>query len=365
MVDFALVLPDLKGGGAERRMLTLATRLQAKGYQVEFVLMQQQGELLADVPDVIPVACLHAPRTRHVLKTLRHYLKHRRPRYLIVNLWPLTVMAVLARLLSPVKPDLAIVECNNLTEQYRTKGKWFLTILRLSIRLTYPLADYRVTVSGGVADQLAALSGIARERFTVIYNPVRAAPQITGGKREQAEAIWQSGTAKRILTVGSFKPQKNHTLLLRAFAQLSKEREAVLMLLGEGALRATIEAEAASLGIAERVRLPGFHADPLAFYQTADVFVLSSNYEGLPNVLLEALACGTPIVSTNCPFGPEEILRGGQDGMLVPMEDATALARAMTAMLDHPSDPAQLRRRAADFSADAYAKRFIEMFGAG
>jgi glycosyltransferase involved in cell wall biosynthesis len=176
-----------------------------------------------------------------------------------------------------------------------------------------------------------------------------------------AQALWNVPPSGRILTVGSFKAEKNHPLLLRAFARLAQVPEARLMLLGAGAGEVALRALAVELGISERVIFAGFHPDPTPFYLTADLFVLSSDNEGFGNVIVEALACGIPVVSTDCPSGPREILRDGKFGRLVPVGNAVALANAMAESLAATHDTVALKARAQDFSVDKTVNRYKKL----
>jgi glycosyltransferase involved in cell wall biosynthesis len=176
----------------------------------------------------------------------------------------------------------------------------------------------------------------------------------------EAEKIWSCPPGKRILTVGSFKDQKNHQLLLRSFSQMISA-EARLMLVGTGQSEVNLRALAADLGIADRVIFAGFHPDPTPFYMTADLFVLSSDYEGFGNVIVEAMACGTPVVSTDCPSGPAEILENGRYGRLVPVNNPSALATAMRVALAETPDRAMLQKRAAEFSSAIAAQRYLDL----
>jgi glycosyltransferase involved in cell wall biosynthesis len=165
-----------------------------------------------------------------------------------------------------------------------------------------------------------------------------------------------------IVATGRLAPQKNFPLLLQAFALLRRQRPARLLILGEGRLRPQLEALIAELGLGEDVALPGFVTNPYAAFARASLFVLSSDYEGLGNVLIEAMACGCPVVSTNCPSGPAEILEGGRLGELVPVKDAAALSAAMLRALDTPRASADaLRRRGAYFSQERSAERYLEL----
>ncbi|MFN3591959.1 MAG: glycosyltransferase, partial [Thermaurantiacus sp.] len=164
----------------------------------------------------------------------------------------------------------------------------------------------------------------------------------------------------RILTAGRMKPQKNHALLIRAFARLELP-SARLAILGDGRSEAATRALVAEMDLQTRVLMPGFVADPGPWLRSADLFVLSSDYEGFGNVLVEALAAGLPIVSTDCPFGPAEILEHGCYGRLVPVGDEGALAAAMADALAEDHDRAALRRRAADFAPDVAARRYASL----
>ncbi len=177
---------------------------------------------------------------------------------------------------------------------------------------------------------------------------------------EIADALWNCPPGDRILTVGSLKDQKNHSLLLRAFARTPGTRSR-LMLLGQGENEGILRAVASDLGISDRIIFAGFHRDPSPFYATADLFVLSSDYEGFGNVIVEALACGCPVVSTDCPSGPAEILENGRFGRLVPVGDAEALAVAISEALAAEHDRELLRRRAEDFSPERAADKYLAL----
>ena len=190
--------------------------------------------------------------------------------------------------------------------------------------------------------------GCDKGAFEVVYNPVptRAVPE--QATLDIADRLWSGQRGARILTVGTMKAVKNHRLLLRAFARLDRP-DALLMFVGDGTGREALLSLARDLGVADRVIFAGFQPDPTPFYKTADLFVLSSNYEGFGNVIVEALATGTPVVSTDCPSGPAEILENGKWGRLTPVGDADALAEAMRASLKDDHDTAALKRRASRF----------------
>lgn len=356
---FSILLPDLRGGGAERINLELAREFARSGHQVEFVLMQARGELLAEAQAGFRVVDLACPRARSLPRALKAYLHRRRPDALLAAMWPLTVIAPMARLWG-YRGRVVVSEHGILSAQYKSWGRPHRAALRASTAAGYRLAHARVGVSSGVADDLAALSGLPRARFDVIHNPVAPRPAPDAATLRSVDALWAVPPGARIVTVGTMKPVKNHPLLLHAFAGL-KSPGTRLMFLGTGAGEAGLRSLAVDLGVADRVVFAGFHADPTPFYRTADLFVLSSDYEGFGNVIVEAMACGTPVVSTDCPSGPAEILENGRYGRLVPVRNLAALAAAMDDALATQLDPAMLKRRAANFAPAIAARRYLEL----
>lgn len=356
----SILLPNLAGGGAERVHIDLAHEFFHGGCEVEFVLMQSQGELLEEARDSFSVIDLATPRARALPFALIRYLRRRRPDTLLAAMWPLTVIGPISARLSGHDCRVLVSEHGILSAQYRYWGRAHRAALRFSMSLGYRLAHSRVGVSAGVATDIAVLSGLHLSAFDVIHNPVPSRPAPSNQAMCDAEALWSGERGARIVTVGNMKPVKNHPLLLRAFAQFDRP-DARLMFVGDGAGRGALSSLARELGVADRVIFAGFHPDPTPFYQTADLFVLSSDYEGFGNVIVEALACGTSVVSTDCPSGPAEILENGKYGRLVPVRDAQALAYAMQQALVAPHDPALLKQRASDFAPEIAAKRYLEL----
>lgn len=343
----AFLLPDMRSGGAERLTIDLMAGMQARGHAVDLVLQRTIGEFLDLVPAGVRLIGLDAPRIRNAFNPLRRYLRDEAPDALIAAMWPLTVMAILANRYSGEKARVIVSDHGALLSQYSGKHRT-LAALRASIRLAYPLAHARVGVSRGLAYNLAGLAGMAADQVTAIYNPV----PVPLRSDVPADDPWQGRPGKRILTIGSLKPQKNHTLLLAAFDRLAASREAVLAIVGTGPIEHELRAEAARRGLADKVLFPGFTATPGDWYAGADLFVLSSDYEGFGNVLVEAMHFGLPVVSTDCPFGPSEILADGRHGALVAKGDHAGLAAAMAIALEAPRQDEHQRARAAEFSVE-------------
>jgi glycosyltransferase involved in cell wall biosynthesis len=354
----AFLLPNLNGGGAERVALRLITSFIQAGYRVELVLVEKRGELLEVVPEGVEIIDLKAARMRSAILPLMRYFRDRPPHAIQVRLWPLTVVGIIARQLARSRVRIVVSDHIALSKQYGD-NPLTLALLKLSTRFFYPKADARVVVAKGSADDLAQLSGISRSSIEVIYNPVTL-PPVDPAADPAIEALWGSRKG-RILTVGSLKSQKNHELLIRSFAKLRRRRPAKLMILGEGELRASLEELARVEGVAEDVIFPGFTTNPWPYYQSADMFVLSSDYEGYPNVLVEAMRCGLTVVSTDCESGPNEILDGGTFGRLVPVGDEQALADAMELGLTSPLEPDLMKERAEKLSGSATTERYLRL----
>jgi glycosyltransferase involved in cell wall biosynthesis len=352
----AFLLPDLRGGGAERVALTLVRDFLGRGHPVDLVLVRAEGELLPLVPSAAEIVDLKARRLLAAILPLARYLRRRRPVGLQARMWPLTVIAILARLVARSKTRIVTSDHVALTEQYGHLRTTFAS-LKATVRAFYPLADARVVVSSGAADDLARISGIPRDRFTVIHNPV---PPAVSTKDPGIEALW-GGAELRIVTAGTLKPQKNQALLIDAFARVRGRRNARLMLVGDGELRGELERQVEAEGLAGEVIFTGFVRNPSDYVATANLFVLSSDYEGFGNVLVEAMRLGVPVVSTDCRSGPSEILGEGRFGRLVPCGDAAALAEAIEASLDSPTPPELLHAQADAISGQRSIDRYLEL----
>ena len=346
-----LLIPDLRGGGAERVAVNLANSFVQRGYAVDVVLLSANGELMAELLPGIRVVDLKANRLRSALFPLVRYLRQSRPAVLLACMWPLTVMALWARTLALVPTRVVVAEHTTWSRDKIASTSWRRRKVGNTMHYAFSGADGIVIVSNGAADDLAHFANLDRKAITVIYNPVvgDAKPP---AQTPLAPAGWWTGLHRKVLAVGTLKSIKDYATLLQAFARLRHRVDARLLILGEGNWRAALEAQARQLGIETSVFMPGFVKDTSPYYQHADLHVLSSIGEGLPTVIIEALEAGTPVVSTDCPSGPREILSDGQFGRLVPVGDAVAIAAAMAESLSATHDTATLKARAQDFSID-------------
>jgi glycosyltransferase involved in cell wall biosynthesis len=353
----AFFLPSFRGGGAERVMITLAQGFAARGLEADVLVAQREGPNLPLQAPGIRIVDLRAHRVLAALTGLAAYLRRERPAAMLSALPHANVVAVWARALARAPTRLVISEHTipslsaTHSEQLRAR------VLPFFMRRAYPKADAIVAVSEGVARDLATLARLPREKITRIYNPV-VGPQLARMAREPLEHDWfRAGQPPVVLGAGRLVAAKDYESLLRAFAAVRARRPARLMILGEGGERGRLERLAGSLGIEADVAMPGFVENPYRYMSRAAVFVLSSRWEGFGNVLVEAMACGAPVVSTDC-YGPREILEDGRHGLLAPVGDAAALARAIDAQLDAPRLSAAAEH-AATFTVESAVERYL------
>ena len=356
----AIVLPNLAGGGVERVRLLLAEQFLAQGYAVDFVLAEPRGERIEDVPEGCRIISLDAPRLLWVPGRLSRYVRRERPDAMLAALWPLTGLAGLALRLARSNIPLVVSEHNDFRKMPSIKP-FERRLLKLFGPWLYGRAARVAAVSRGVNESLVEAARLAPGSIEVIHNPIRQSGSDHPDSADRSLLQWWGAGAIKLIAVGSLKPQKDYPTLLRALRRVRQDREARLIVLGEGPERSRLEALARSEGLAEAVRFPGFRAEPYPFLKQADLFVLSSQWEGLGNVITEALLCGCPVVATDCPSGPAELLDGGRYGTLVPVADPEALATAVTEVLARPHDPSPGIAWASQFMPEATARAYLQL----
>ncbi|MEO3432602.1 glycosyltransferase [Inquilinus sp. CAU 1745] len=362
----AIYLPSLRGGGAERAMATLANGFAARGLSVDLVLANAEGPYLEDVDHhSVRVVDLQSRGVFFSLPGLVRYLRHEQPRVLFSALSHANVVAVWARGLAEIPTRLVISERANLSVTQQFSPGFRQWLVPRFMRAAYPRADRIVAVSAGVADDLAIAINLPRERISVVHNPI-VTETLLRQSNEPLTHPWLAPDAPPlILAAGRLAPQKDFATLIHAFARLRSVRPARLMILGDGIMRDDLMTLAVELGAQKDVAMPGFVDNPFAWMRRSSLFVLSSAFEGLPGVLIQAMACDAPVVSTDCPSGPAEILENGRWGRLVPVGDVSAMAGAMAAALDD-SAPPDVARRALDFGMDQAVDGYLDvMFGRG
>lgn len=363
----ALLMPNW-GGGVEKVVFNLLEGLAGYPLSLDLICDCTEGLDLNQIPAGVRIIDLCVPvqaRFKSALKLvipLMRYLRREKPDVLLSHLVFVNAIAVMARSIARVPVYLALVEHNILfsPDDSSTDGPKSGFLWQL-MRWLYPRADRAIAVSQDLADALQAELHLPPAKVQVIYNPV-----VGDRLYEQARAAlkhpWlQAGQPPVFVAAGRLVPAKDLPTLLQAFARLRQSREARLIILGEGDLREELEGLVRHLELGADVALPGFTHNPYAYMSRAAALVLSSRWEGLPTVLIEAIACGCQVVSTDCPHGPREILAGGRYGRLVPVGDVAALAAAMELALDAPIDRRELERRSRDFSVEKSVAEYLKL----
>jgi glycosyltransferase involved in cell wall biosynthesis len=399
----AFLLDNLRGGGAERVVLNIASEFVALGHAVDLLVCEFRGELCNSIPAGVNLIQLDAggrlaglwsalsatsggipgilsclvsarkiPGSFRYIQALERYLSEDSPAVLFSVLPKANISAVLAAARADVETKIFIGVQNSLSAREargRSDGKGQMHHMITLMRFCYARADGIVAASCGVAEDVIRLLNLDPDRVHVVYNPV----SVTEGLAETSVATthpWlQSDSVPVILGIGRMVKQKNFPLLIRAFAAVRKQVESRLLILGgddssadQMAVRQELQALATELGVADEVGLLGYQPNPQDYLRSARVFVLSSRYEGFGNVIVEALLAGCPVVSTDCPSGPSEILEGGTYGQLVPLDDVDELARAILRALDTAPEPEALRRRGREFSPERAAGKYQQLF---
>jgi glycosyltransferase involved in cell wall biosynthesis len=359
----AFFIRNLDGGGAQKVILNLIKGLVKLGIVPDLVLTQVNGPFLHLIPKGVRIINLNSKQVLPATIPLSRYLKQEKPSVLVANINNSNVAAVMARMLSSASTRLLLVEHSTFSFDrtiFPLKSKFLLPIL---MRCLYPRADTVIAVSNGVAYDLETELCFKQGLVKTIYNPI-VDDEIVAKAKEPLEHPWfQTGQPPVFLTAGRLELQKNISDLIRAFAHLRTKRSARLLILGKGSLQSQLKSLAEELGVGSDVSIPGFIANPYAYMSRSAAFVLSSIYEGLPTVLVEAMACGCPVVSTDCPHGPAEILQDNKYGLLVPVHNPIALAEAMQKILDNPTSQQLLAERTKDFTVDQVVKKYLETMG--
>jgi glycosyltransferase involved in cell wall biosynthesis len=364
----ALFAHSLECGGVERITVNMAQFLASRGYRVDMLLRVAVGDFLTDLPATVRVVELGRSRMRTLLR-LSGYLRRERPRALLALMYPQNEVALVARWLAGTRGRTIVSVRSMLGGQEEIVGfRWSLVrrlhahFVRLLARVCYAWADGIVTVSEGAGNDVAHVTGLPRSRVVVIRNPV-IRPQLFARAAEGVTHPWLAGGGPPvILGVGRLHRIKDFGTLIEAFSLVRAQRKARLVILGEGPERPALQRLARKLGVDGDVDLPGVVANPYPEMRSAKVLALTSRFDALPAVLVEALALGTPIVATDCPSGPAEILRGGRYGELVPVGDPAGVAAAIMRVLTGrsaacPVDPAWLDQ----FREETAMRRYLEL----
>jgi glycosyltransferase involved in cell wall biosynthesis len=359
--DVLILLHDLRGGGAERAMLRLAGGMAAAGRRVHLLLVSAQGDYLSEIPASVTMSHLGGGSVFGAIPAIARALRQMQPKTFLAALTHVNVAAIAAAALAGYKGRLVVSERNQISAKAAAAKSWREKLTYALAPMAYARTDGVVAVSDGVARDLVEFARLPPGLVHYVHNPVYDEGLLVRG-REPAPHPWLiDGAAPVIIAVGRLHEQKDFATLLKAFFDLRRTRAARLIIFGEGPERAALEALVNASPYGQDVALPGFCANPFAAMSRAALLVLSSRWEGFPNVLVEAMSCGAPVAATDCPSGPHEILDGGKYGPLAKVGDAADLTRAMIAALDNPSAGAIAAERAKVFSVERAAQSYLDI----
>ncbi|WP_018142150.1 MULTISPECIES: glycosyltransferase [unclassified Thioalkalivibrio] len=354
----AILSPFKAWGGIERKVLILCREFLAQGVQPQIILTRGGVVPYPDeLPPEVEVIDLASGGKLDSVRKLTRLLREDPPAALLTAKDHAAKVAVIARRISGCPVPIFVKITNTPSQTLRRRFK------RWTARLLYRQADCVIAISEGVRDDLIANFGMDPGKIRVIYNPT-VTPCIPGRAAQPVDHPWfQGGGPPVIVGAGRLTGQKDFATLIEAFARLRMRQSARLVILGDGPLRDSLQQRAQAFGVAEDVDLTGYVPDPIPYFARAALFVLSSRYEGLGNVIVEALAAGAPVVATDCPSGPREILQDGRVGRLVPVGDPGALSEAMEATLGAPPADAALRDGMERFRSDRVALQYLQVMG--
>lgn len=363
-LSVAIYLHDLSGGGVERQSLIIAEEFRREGVDVTLVLHSLRGQLREQVPAGLRVVNLNGRRTLDDIPRLARFLRRCQPDILLTNLDLNNIAALMAKAFSFSPTKVVICQHNPIAGNFVACQGGLYRLVGKAYHALSPLVSQAVAVSSGVAQELRTLAGLPADRVTTINNPV-VGPDFEFRAQEDLRHPWFGQPSQPVfVTAGRLVALKDHATMIEALALHRRNHDSRLIVLGVGPLEDDLKALAAAHGLADVVDFVGFHKNTLPFFRQADAFLLSSLCEGFGNVLIEAMGCGTPVISTDCDYGPAEILDNGRYGLLVAPRSAQAMAAAMdqvsTLRQRFPAD--LLKERANMFSYATCASRYMTLF---
>jgi glycosyltransferase involved in cell wall biosynthesis len=363
--NVAIYIDSLRGYGADHILLNLAIGLAKRGVKVDLLLAD--GSSKSSLPSIPSFRTIDFKSSRYspirnILK-LKQYLTKCEPDILLSSIHFNNIVAASALVLSGASSKLILRQANTLNEQFKDYPLLIGFLIRVLTKLAYKRADLVLAQCKGMLNDLTDFMSVDPQKIKVIYNPTLTS-DIYYKAQEAVYHRWlEAKDGPIILAAGRLKPQKDFATLLKAFAFVRQNvQNAKLLILGEGPQRRTLESIAVALGIENDVDLAGFKENPYPYISSADVFVSSSRYEGLPNILIEALALGKKIVATSCQGGTAEVLKYGKYGMLVPVGSPYQMGEAILQSLTQPSASHLHTEALEDFLQDSQVEEYVSIF---
>lgn len=360
MKKILLFLPSLHVGGAERVTLTLINSLVNR-YELYLFLLDGRGELTKAVPPQCNIIVFNSRFKKYPIISFISTVLSIRPDAILLAMWPYTsIFGILSKLFYSSATVLA-VEHTSLSAQYQDKNILFKLFLRFSLALSCRLVDTTAGVSSGVAKDIAKVAYIPSHLIRTIHNPVDPPSPVSQADSIYALSHWSPRAVVKLLFVGQLKQPKCISNILHALNKLPDDFH--LLIVGEGREFRTLLQLVHKLNLSSRVVFAGYHEDLAKFYKNADMLVLASEREGLPTVMIEALSYGLPIVSTDCNYGPSEILNNEHLGILVPVNDVDSLVQGILQASNARYDVKLLHDRYLDFHPQLITQQYISALG--
>ena len=363
MKRIAIFLSTSGHSGVDRAMQNLIPELARRGYPVDLLHVRKHGPYLDPCPEGVRIIDLGSRHTYTSLPAIIRYLRKEKPEVMLADKDRVNRTALLARFLAGVDTRLVLSSGTTISIDLASRGRFERWLQRFSMGKLYPFADNVIVTSEGVADDMSAYTGLNRELIQVVPSPV-IPDDLPLAKLESPDHPWFSESAPPlIISVGELGLRKDFVTLLRAFAVVHEKQPCRLMILGRGKQKDLLFALADELGFADDFALPGFVAEPYNYMAHADVFAFTSRWEGLGFVIIEALAVGTSVVSTDCPSGPAEILQKGKYGALTEIGDYQEIAKQIELQLQSPLPAAHLREAIKPYTVSASTDAYLQAMG--
>ena len=363
MSHFAFILPDLNGGGAQKMMINIANEFVIEGNTVDFVLFNSSGVYVDLVHKDIKIIEFNKNRSIYALYPLIQYLKEKNPKVVFTALTYINLIVIVSKALTfGDQSKLVISERNNLTRSFSNKNLFIQLFYYFLVRFLYPYADHIVGISNGVCDDLK--NYIAKKyhyKIQTIHNPV-VTNKFKELLNEAVQSYFSESAALKLVTSGRLEEQKDYPTMFHALSLYkNKYGDFQLVIMGKGTLKDGLKELAEKLDILDNISFLGFVENPLAVMKQADIFIISSAWEGFCNVIIEALYCAKPVVSTDCEFGPSEILNSRDYGQLVSVGDYEAFCDAIHTVRQTNFNGKALKKRALEFSSSRKSLEFKEL----
>jgi len=354
-------------GGIQNRRLQLADCISQRGYEVDIIVPHTNAPYPLSIPNKVHLHSLKARGERERIKMwttiipLAKYLKREKPPVLLVGPLMFALTALLAKKIAQSNTRIIISAHSSIASVFQNNMKLTSFVSKLILQYSYSRVHSIIAVSKGLRNEIINLCKIPEDCVKSIYNPIVSENLFKRALDTPEEELFYSDNIPIILSVGRLTPQKDFPTLIKAFSLVFQEIPSKLVIIGEGPERGKCEKLIESLNLQDHVFLYGFRSNPYKYMSRAKVFVLSSIWEGFGNVLVEAMALGTPVISTNCPHGPSEILADGKYGMLVPMKNPAEMARSICYVLRNggPNGENKVKEYTIEGITDEYLKLLL------